>query len=40
VTAAADRKITVLRGSGVTFAEAADEFLSTHRVANPNTHRA
>lgn len=40
MTAAAERKITALRGDGVTLAEAADEFLSTHRVANPNTHRA
>ena len=40
MTAAAGRKITALRGDGVTLAEAADEFLSTHRVANPNTHRA
>jgi hypothetical protein len=40
MTAAAEPKITALRGSGVTLADAADEFLSTHRVANPNTHRA
>ncbi|MCW2919947.1 MAG: hypothetical protein JWN52_8015 [Actinomycetia bacterium] len=40
MTAAAGRKITVLRGDGVTLAEAGDEFLSTNRVANPNTHRA
>jgi integrase len=40
VSAAAERKITALRGDGVTLAEAADEFLSTNRVANPNTHRA
>jgi hypothetical protein len=40
MTATAGRKITALRGDGITLAEAADEFLSTHRVANPNTHRA
>ena len=40
MTAAAGRKITVLRGDGVTLADAADEFLSTHLVASPNTHRA
>ncbi|MBB6347233.1 integrase [Nonomuraea muscovyensis] len=39
-SSAADRKITALRGDGIALAEAADEFLSTHRVANPNTHRA
>lgn len=33
-------KITALRGADITLADAADEFLSTHRVANPNTHRA
>ncbi|MFG2088517.1 tyrosine-type recombinase/integrase [Spirillospora sp. NPDC048824] len=33
-------KITALRGSDITLASAADEFLGTHRVANPNTHRA
>ncbi|MCW2947136.1 MAG: hypothetical protein JWR24_3853 [Actinoallomurus sp.] len=32
--------MTAIRGSVITLAEAADEFLSTHRVANPNTHRA
>jgi hypothetical protein len=37
--AAAGRKVTALRGGGVALADAADEFLSTHRVANPNTHR-
>ena len=40
MSAATRRKITALRGGGVTRAEAADDFLSTHRVANPNTHRA
>ncbi|GLY76067.1 hypothetical protein [Actinoallomurus iriomotensis] len=40
MTTAADRKVTALRGGGVTLADAADEFLSTHRVANLNTHRA
>ncbi|MFD0852375.1 hypothetical protein ACFQ07_09080 [Actinomadura adrarensis] len=34
------RKIAALRGDGVTLAAAADEFLSTHRVANRNTRRA
>ncbi|MEV1179578.1 site-specific integrase, partial [Nonomuraea sp. NPDC049784] len=37
---AAEPKITALSGGGVTLADAADEFLSTHRVANSNTHRA
>ena len=40
MSAAAERKITALRGDAVTLADAADEFLGTHRVANPNTHRA
>jgi len=40
VSAAAERNLTALRGNGVTLADAADEFLGTHRVANPNTHRA
>ncbi|MGP3932163.1 hypothetical protein [Nonomuraea sp. KM88] len=40
MSAAASRKVTALRGSGVTLVEAADEFLGTHRAANPNTHRA
>ncbi|MGP4025771.1 tyrosine-type recombinase/integrase [Actinomadura sp. 3N407] len=40
MTAAGQRKITALRGGGVTLTEAADEFLSTRRVANPNTRRA
>ncbi|MFF5265303.1 tyrosine-type recombinase/integrase [Actinomadura viridis] len=40
MTGAAERKITALRGNDVTLAEAADEFLSTNRAANPNTHRA
>jgi integrase len=39
MTAASDR-FAALRGGGVTLADAAEEFLSTHRVANPNTHRA
>ncbi|MEV3986914.1 tyrosine-type recombinase/integrase [Nonomuraea sp. NPDC049758] len=37
---AAEAKVTALRGAAVTLADAADEFLSTHRLANPNTHRA
>ncbi|GAA2168022.1 tyrosine-type recombinase/integrase [Actinomadura napierensis] len=32
--------VTALRGEAVTLSAVADEFLSTHRVANPNTHRA
>ncbi|MGP3960935.1 tyrosine-type recombinase/integrase [Nonomuraea sp. 3N208] len=40
MTTAADRKVTALRSGGITLADAADEFISTHRVANPNTHRA
>ncbi|MER5326559.1 tyrosine-type recombinase/integrase [Streptosporangium roseum] len=40
MSAAAGRKVTALRGAAITVAEAADEFLSTHRVSNPNTHRA
>jgi integrase len=40
MTAAAGRKVTALRGGDVTLADASDEFLSTHRVTNPNTHRA
>lgn len=38
VTAAA--RVTAIRGAAVTLADAADAFLGTHRVANPNTHRA
>ncbi|MFD0480434.1 hypothetical protein ACFQ0B_79140 [Nonomuraea thailandensis] len=37
---AAAAKVTAIRGAGATLADAADEFLATHRVANPNTHRA
>jgi integrase len=33
-------KVTAIRGAEITLADAADEFLGTHRVANPNTHRA
>ncbi|GAA3467423.1 hypothetical protein [Nonomuraea roseola] len=33
-------KITALRGGGVSLAAAADAFLATPRIANPNTHRA
>lgn len=33
-------KITALRGSAITAAAAVDEFPGTHRLANPNTHRA
>lgn len=33
-------KVTAIRGATITLADAADEFLGTHRVANPNTHRA
>jgi integrase len=40
VTAAAERKITALRGNAVTLTAASEEYLSTARVANPNTHRA
>ncbi|MFF4621872.1 hypothetical protein [Nonomuraea jabiensis] len=32
-------KITALRGEGVSLAAAADAFLATPRMANPNTHR-
>ncbi|MFI6180347.1 tyrosine-type recombinase/integrase [Nonomuraea sp. NPDC051191] len=37
---AAAAKVTAIRDAGVTLADAADEFLATHRVANPNTYRA
>ncbi|ROO86388.1 site-specific recombinase XerD [Actinocorallia herbida] len=37
---AAGAKATALRGGVVTLADASDEFLSTHRVANDNTRRA
>lgn len=40
MSATAERKITALRGETVTLAAAADAYLSTSRVANPNTHRA
>ncbi|MER5326259.1 tyrosine-type recombinase/integrase [Streptosporangium roseum] len=40
MTATAGWKVTALYGAAITLAEAADEYLSTHRVANPNTHRA
>jgi integrase len=40
MTPASERKITPLHGDGITLAEASDEYLSTPRVANPNTHRA
>jgi integrase len=40
MSAGAARKVTVIRGGDVTLADAADEFLGSHRVANPNTHRA
>ncbi|WP_327116986.1 hypothetical protein OHB12_06255 [Nocardia sp. NBC_01730] len=40
MTVSAERKITALRGDGVTFTAASNEYLSTARVANPNTHRA
>ncbi|MBE3014891.1 site-specific integrase [Microbispora sp. NEAU-D428] len=33
-------KVTALRGGGVTLSAAADAFLATPRIANPNTHRA
>ncbi|MGS2648298.1 hypothetical protein [Streptosporangium sp. LJ11] len=36
----AARKVSALRGGGVDLAAAADAFLSTPRLANPNTHRA
>jgi hypothetical protein len=32
--------VTVIRGSAVTLAEAADAFLPSPRVASPNTRRA
>ncbi|WP_205314899.1 hypothetical protein [Nonomuraea lactucae] len=37
---AAVSKVTALRGTAITLADAADESLGTHRLANPNTHRA
>ncbi|WP_327581834.1 hypothetical protein OHA25_38540 [Nonomuraea sp. NBC_00507] len=37
---APNRKITALHGDDVNLADAADRFLSTNRMANPNTHRA
>ncbi|GAA0937794.1 hypothetical protein [Nonomuraea longicatena] len=40
MSTAAERKITELRGDGVTLTAASEEYLSTARVANPNTHRA
>ncbi|MGI5171538.1 tyrosine-type recombinase/integrase [Spirillospora sp. CA-253888] len=40
MSAAAGRKVTAIRGAAVTLAGAADAFLGTHRVANPNAHRA
>jgi integrase len=40
MSAAAERKITAISGAAITLADSADEFLGTHRVANPNTHRA
>jgi hypothetical protein len=36
----AARKVSSLRGDGVDLAAAADAFLSTARMSNPNTHRA
>jgi hypothetical protein len=32
--------VTAIRGGGVTLAEAADAFLSSLRVVNPNTRHA
>ncbi|MEV2273812.1 tyrosine-type recombinase/integrase [Nonomuraea africana] len=40
VSAAAGRKVSPLRGDGVDLAAAAEQFLSTNRIGNPNTHRA
>ncbi|MEV0201622.1 hypothetical protein [Nonomuraea sp. NPDC050691] len=37
---AASGKVAALRGAAITLADAADEFLGTHRLANPTTHRA
>jgi hypothetical protein len=37
---AASRKVTTLRGEHVDLTAAADAYLSTTRVDNPNTHRA
>ena len=37
---AANAKVTALHGAAINLGDAADEFLSTHRVANDNTRRA
>ncbi len=36
----ATAKVTAIRGAAIALASAADAFLSTHRVANANTHCA
>ncbi|MGP3937256.1 tyrosine-type recombinase/integrase [Nonomuraea sp. KM88] len=40
MSAAGARKVAALRGDGVDLAAAAEAFLATNRLANPNTHRA
>jgi integrase len=40
VNAAPGRTVSLLRGDGVDLPAAAEQFLSTNRVGNPNTHRA
>jgi integrase len=40
VTGAAGRKVTAIHGGAITLTAAADAFLSTPRMSNPNTRRA